>query len=361
VAALRIGRVLTVGGVLALLPRTPAPLGIAKADPGAPSKSNAPRVVAGVEEEPVDGAAVGRGGSAGSPPPRRLPFDTLGPPRPAVLSRAQQAQLWSSRLTPAAGPAEAIGGYAAGCVRGAVPLPEKASRYCFAHPERKRWFGHPALIAYIERLAGLARTKRLGPLLVGDLAQARGGPAPTGHRSHQSGLDVDLGYVAAEPTAPGSSVAKNSSPGHVGPDVVDLTREKLTRLWSPRVRALLILAASDPAVDRVFVHPLIKRELCRARGEDPSWLPKLRPWWGHQDHFHVRLRCPEGSPACENQRSVEGDGCGEELEHWFKKKLPVRPTVPPPRTEPAPPRRDELLLPPACQTVLDSVLEPSPP
>jgi len=286
--------------------------------------------------------------------------DTLGPPRATPMPRTLQAQQWASKLTPSAGPSEAIGGYAAGCVRGAVPLSEKGSRYCFAHPERKRWFGHPALIAYVERLAAAARAKRLGPLLVGDLAQARGGPAPTGHRSHQSGLDVDLGYVAAEPLSPGSSTAKNSSPGHVGPDVVDLAHEKLTRLWSPRVRSLLVLAAADPAVDRVFVHPLIKRELCRAHLEDSrTWLPKLRPWWGHQDHFHVRLRCPADSPACDNQRPVEGDGCGDELDHWFRKKLPVKPSPPPPRTEPAPPRRDELALPAACQTVLDSVLDPT--
>jgi penicillin-insensitive murein endopeptidase len=239
-------------------------------------------------------------------------------------------------------------------------LPEKPTAYCFSHPERKRWFGHPALVTFVQRLAVAAEHKKLGPLLVGDLAQARGGPAPTGHRSHQSGLDVDLGYVAAEPVEKGSSQAKNTSPGHVGPEVVDLAHEKLTRLWSRHVRELVVLAASDPAVERLFVHPLIKRELCRNRQQDAAWLTKVRPWWGHQDHFHVRLRCPAGSLACENQHAIESDGCGEELEHWFRKKLPVKPSPPPLHPEPPPPRRDELVLPPACQAVLESVLPAAP-
>ena len=58
---------------------------------------------------------------------------------------------------------------------------------------------------------------------------------------------------------------------------------------------MLEVAASDPVVDRIFVNPVIKRELCTHEPPGSLWLRKLRPWWGHHDHFHVRLRCPPGS------------------------------------------------------------------
>jgi penicillin-insensitive murein endopeptidase len=66
------------------------------------------------------------------------------------------------------------------------------------------------------------------------------------------------------------------------------------------------------------VHPIIKRELCQNTQGDRGWLAKIRPWHGHDDHFHVRLGCPLSSPECQPQAPVAaGDGCGEELAWWF--------------------------------------------
>jgi penicillin-insensitive murein endopeptidase len=83
--------------------------------------------------------------------------------------------------------------------------------------------------------------------------------------------------------------------------------------------------------------------MCRAApaGGDREWLRKLRPWWGHDEHFHVRLSCPGDSPDCERQKSMpEGDGCGEELESWSAK-----PTWPAP---PSRPHHQSRPLPEAC-------------
>ena len=50
-------------------------------------------------------------------------------------------------------------------------------------------------------------------------------------------------------------------------------------------------------------------------GKDRAWLGKVRPWWNHHYHFHVRLACPPGMDGCENQKAVAGDdGCGQELD-----------------------------------------------
>jgi penicillin-insensitive murein endopeptidase len=132
------------------------------------------------------------------------------------------------------------------------------------------------------------------------------------------------------------------------PPVVDLTAGKLTPLWQPRIAALLELAASDPAVDRIFVNPIIKRELCSHARPNSDWLRKLRPWWGHHDHFHVRLRCPEGSEACEAQEPLPpDDGCSK-LAWWFS--ADARKTHEKKAAEAAagPPA-----LPARCQAVLD--------
>ena len=46
----------------------------------------------------------------------------------------------------------------------------------------------------MQALADAATKQGLGVLSIGDLGQARGGPAPSGHVSHQSGLDVDIWF-----------------------------------------------------------------------------------------------------------------------------------------------------------------------
>jgi penicillin-insensitive murein endopeptidase len=227
------------------------------------------------------------------------------------------AARWSALRKPSPGPPRAIGTYAAGCVDGAVALPPSGAGYEALRLERRRRYGHPALVEFVRRLGADVKRKRLGVLLVGDLGQARGGPSPSGHRSHQSGLDVDIGYAFprwALRRHPSSKERETTSP----PPVVDLVTLELTPAWQPRVLDLLQLAASDPAVERIFVNPVVKREACARAQAGSEWLRKLRPWWLHHDHFHVRIRCPADSLECEPQPPLgPDDGCGESLRWWF--------------------------------------------
>jgi penicillin-insensitive murein endopeptidase len=214
--------------------------------------------------------------------------------------------VWSRVQSPALGPALAIGGYSSGCVQGALELPARAdgTRYRIMKPERKRTFGHPQLIDFITQLGERLEQDKQGPLAVGDLGQARGGPAPNGHASHQNGLDVDLWFAV------GSAGAEQYS-------VVDLEKQKPNEHWSARVPVLLELAARDPHVSRIFVNAVIKRQLCEQTVGDRTWLGKLRPWWGHNEHFHVRLSCPADSPECQPQAPLgAGDGC-DEVDWWL--------------------------------------------
>jgi penicillin-insensitive murein endopeptidase len=96
-------------------------------------------------------------------------------------------------------------------------------------------------------------------------------------------------------------------------------------------------------VDRIFINPAIKKAMCESvpANGDRSWLRKLRPWWGHDEHFHVRLACPADSPDCFVQAPMpDGDGCGAELESWLD-----RPTWPAP---PEKPHHQSRPLPEAC-------------
>ena len=298
-------------------------------------------------------AADARAADAGATPA------PTAPPAPKLGLIAKQ---WQALRGPAAGPALSIGTTSCGCLQGAASLPESGPGYELIRLERNRRFGHPDLVAYIRRLGKAARKARLGPLIVGDLSQARGGPTPTGHRSHQTGLDADISYVAP-PGVSAGHLSRHKRELLTPIAVVDLKTRDTTRAWKPSVIKLLALAASDPAVDRIFVNPAIKKMACAGRTAKAPWQARLRPWHSHHDHFHVRLKCPSDSPLCVPQNPPPDDGCGPSLAWWLggaartKKKeaeaAAPAPDAAAPVPEAAPPAH-EPQLPSACADVMQS-------
>jgi penicillin-insensitive murein endopeptidase len=135
-----------------------------------------------------------------------------------------------------------------------------------------------------------------------------------GHSSHQIGLDVDIWLtpmpdriLTPEERENIMAVSMLKDPFTVDPDK-----------WTPLHTKLIKRAASYPEVDRIFVHPAIKKVLCEQAGDDRAWLAKVRPWWNHYYHFHVRVTCPPGASDCEPQKPLSGDdGCGEGLTNWY--------------------------------------------
>lgn len=251
---------------------------------------------------------------------------------------------------------EVIGGYAAGCLAGAASVPEVGEGYQLMRPSRNRHFGHPRLVHFVERMGAEASQRGWGRVLVGDMAQPRGGPMEYGHRSHQSGLDVDFWFRLLPPGSP--SLSRDQADEASMVSVVDEPSGSVDpQRWSPRYGELLRLAAERPEVERIFVHPIVKRTLCRnARGER-EWLGKVRPYWGHDAHFHVRLACPGGSPRCVAQDPVPaGDGCDEDLERWVEeiRTAALNPTP----QRPSPPRA-AAAMPAACDAVLAGRPAPS--
>jgi len=247
-----------------------------------------------------------------------------------------------------------FGSYAKGCVAGAVQLPETGATWQAMRLSRNRNWGHPETIDFIEKLSRFAAKQRgWDGLYIGDISQPRGGPMLSGHRSHQVGLDVDIWMLPPNRLNLSSSARENISS-------ISMRRDNgafVNSSWTPQHHAILRAAAKDKRVARIFVFPGAKVQMCKDETGNRKWLRKIRPWWGHHYHFHVRLKCPKGARGCTNQAAPPpGDGC-DAAQTWVNDILnppppkPVDPNAPKPK-----PRRDYTMsdLPKQCSSVLQS-------
>ena len=241
-----------------------------------------------------------------------------------------------------------LGRHAAGCVAGAVRLPESGPTWQAMRLSRNRHWGHPELVDFVQDLSRDAARLGWRGLYVGDMSQPRGGPMLTGHRSHQSGLDVDIWMKPALDLGLSQRARERIS----SDSMRAAEGAYVNRRWTGTHMAIIREAARDRRVARIFVFPGAKVAMCDAAGRDRGWLRKVRPWWGHHYHFHVRLACPRGSSGCEDQPPPPpGDGC-DDARRWQADILnppPPDPNAPPPR-----PRPDLTLadLPSQCSAVL---------
>jgi penicillin-insensitive murein endopeptidase len=281
----------------------------------------------------------------GSVDPKPLP-PLANPDDPALGAK----ELFGRKPTPARLETRAIGFYARGCLAGATALAVNGANWQVMRLSRNRYWGHPRLVSLVERLAAkVPRVAGWNGLLVGDMSQARGGPMLTGHASHQVGLDADIWLTPM----PDRQLSRNereemSAVNMVRKDRLDVDPQVWTRGHAAVIRA----AAEEPEVERIFVNAAIKKALCRESG-DRGWLSKVRPMYGHDYHFHIRIKCPPGSGDCESQEppSPASDGCSAgDLKYWFSDAVlhPKPPATPP---KPKPPMT-LAQLPAACRQVL---------
>jgi penicillin-insensitive murein endopeptidase len=285
-----------------------------------------------------------------TPTPPSAPADTSVK---ASEASAPAKLLFSKKELPSIGKAMAIGYYPRGCLQGGVELPVTGPTWQVMRVSRNRNWGHPELVKFLERFAPLA-SKATGwhGILVGDMAQPRGGPLPFGHKSHQIGLDVDIWFMPMPDHVLNKDEREKTSAINL---VADDWKHINPKTFTPAHVAFIRTAAQQPEVERVLVNAAIKKEMCRMQGKNhPDWMDKVRPWYGHNDHIHVRLKCPADSPNCRHQDPVpDGPGCGKELDSWFSAKVlhPQKETG-----KPSKPPRPLMLadLPPACKAVLDA-------
>jgi len=258
--------------------------------------------------------------------------------------------LFGSKPLPAATRPQSIGFYSKGCFAGGMAIAADGPHWQAMRLSRNRRWGHPTMIALLEKLSRDGVKDGWNGLMLGDISQPRGGPMLTGHASHQIGLDADIWFtpmpnrrLTAQERERIGSVSMIKDGG--------LTVNE--RVWTPAHAAILERAASYPEVERILVHPGIKKKLCDSVSGDRRWLNKVRPFWGHDSHFHVRIGCQPGSPDCKPQAGTgTGDGCDSSLAWWFTEE-PWRPAKGPQK-----PRARDVMklsdLPRACQAVLNA-------
>ncbi len=161
---------------------------------------------------------------------------------------------WQQIQQPISGAPQSIGGFANGCLVGARALPLNSPHYQVMRQDQRRYFGHPDLIQFIQRLSTQVHNLQLGNLLIGDMGMAAGGRFSSGHASHQTGLDVDIWLQLPKTRWSAQQLLKPQPLDLVGPG----DKNVIARHWQPEIDSLIKLAAKDDEVTRIFVNPAIK-------------------------------------------------------------------------------------------------------
>ena len=235
------------------------------------------------------------------------PLGGAGPGTPAK-------ELFARKTKGASLEARSIGSYARGCLAGARALPVEGKTWGAMRVSRNRNWGHPKLISFLETFSARVPEINGWPgMLVGDIAQPRGGPMIASHNSHQTGLDADIWLTPM----PNRKITRQDSEELVATNLLRQDRRDVDPSVYTQAHMKIVKAvALEPEVARVFVNPAIKKAFCRDAGSERAWLSKVRPILGHNYHFHIRMACPAGDDCRDQSPPPPGDGCGE-LGGWF--------------------------------------------
>jgi len=300
----------------------------------------------------LTGVLASCGGSAPKQTTSSAPKTTISSQSiPASMQGIEAKQLFGKKGRSSGQSPQPLGGYAKGCMAGGMQLAETGPTWQAMRLSRNRNWGQPQTIDFIQKLSKFAATQPgWKGLYIGDISQPRGGPMLTGHRSHQIGMDIDIWMLP--PKRLNLSAAERESISSIS-----LRRAKgayTNGNWTRQHHEIIKAAAKDSRTARIFVFPGAKVKMCNDEKGDRSWLRKVRPWYGHHYHFHVRLKCPSGASGCQDQNPPPaGDGCAD-AQQWVKNIL--NPPPPDPNAPKAKPRRELTMkdLPGQCVAVLQS-------
>lgn len=153
-------------------------------------------------------------------------------------------------------------------------------------------FGTPATISTIERvLTRYRKRSHGGPVIhVGDISKQSGGPL-SGHLSHQTGKDVDIGLVHRGPAASSVRFVK-ATDGNLDVERTWMLVEEFLQTGNVRY-IFLDYEVQKQLYDYARGHGVSKRQLDewfqypRGRGRG---FGIVRHWRNHADHIHVRFR-----------------------------------------------------------------------
>ncbi|GMV43656.1 MAG: hypothetical protein AMXMBFR64_53720 [Myxococcales bacterium] len=135
------------------------------------------------------------------------------------------------------------------------------------------------------------------PLVIGDFSQEGGGRVPP-HRSHRSGRDVDVGLYAAgnEPVRGFKRLALDAIDYDKTWFLIErllVTNEVQYVFVDYRIQGGLYEAALDAGWDEAALGSLFEHP--RGVGAGGATIRHAR---GHDDHLHIRFRCPREDEDC---------------------------------------------------------------
>jgi murein endopeptidase len=246
------------------------------------------------------GDALAGYGLSGQPKPAevehlRAPFARL----PEGKIDAQVARWTAAVVEPRS--TRGVGKPNAGRLITGAELPEKGPGYVTFKPYRSgTWQLIHTTMAGIAEV--LQRFPQSAPVVIGDLSRDGGRHLPP-HRSHQNGLDVDIGYYLVNNRAARTFIPVASGRGtHSAMDTA-------------KTLALIEAFLRTGWVDMIFIDTRIQEalhETARGRGWSDSLLRRvfqvhcpggcpssiIRHSKGHINHLHLRVRCDPASDEC---------------------------------------------------------------
>lgn len=197
---------------------------------------------------------------------------------------------------------QSVGRPWSGRLRQATKLP-KGRGYLIRRPHRA--FGAAHVVAHLRDAIVAVREghPRLHTLAIGDLSAKTGGSI-TEHRSHQSGRDVDVGFFykrkpAAYPAEFVKANAGNLDRAATWDLLVAFARtaddaDGVQAIFVDYdLQGLLYEWAADRGVDEDYLDRLFQYPDGKHAG---SGLVRHEPH--HDDHFHIRFKCPPGDAGC---------------------------------------------------------------
>lgn len=233
--------------------------------------------------------------------------------------------------TPLAAPADAlaettgkqgkhasVGAPNRGTLRGGLRL--KSSKHLKVREGARTW-GLPQLTRALQRAATRVNKKHgRSVLLVGDLSK-KGGGSLDGHKSHQTGRDADVGFYATNSRGKPITLKRFVAFDGAGKARGEPSWPRFddARNWT-FVEALL--EDRDASVKYLFVSGALRARLLAyaTKKAAPKELidraaavmisPKEAD--AHDDHFHVRIACPEATRGtCHEESFVRSGGSAD--------------------------------------------------
>lgn len=208
---------------------------------------------------------------------------------------------------------EAIGYYSSGSLSNAVSIDEYRDSKTLVKLFRNRGqlYGVQELAEALDSLSHYMRSlfPTIEVLQIGDMAAKSGGKIPR-HKSHQNGLDADIVYYRV------NEKAQSPTKTEWGEYFV-VSKKLVSNFHARRNWEAFKYLVNHFEVNRILVDGAVKRRMCslaKSLGESTSHREVLRRLrienTVHRTHYHLRLKCPQGSPNCRAQSEPpNGSGC----------------------------------------------------